>query len=64
MSVVLILVGISVAMAAAFLTAFAWAVRDGQYEDTCTPAMRVLVDEQEAGASERAPDVNSKTTEP
>jgi cbb3-type cytochrome oxidase maturation protein len=27
--------------------AFIWAVRSGQYEDTCTPSMRLLVEEDD-----------------
>jgi nitrogen fixation-related uncharacterized protein len=32
----------------AFLAAFIWAVKSGQFEDTCTPAMRIL-SEDDAG---------------
>lgn len=46
MSAILFLIPISVAIAAAFLGAFIWAVRSGQFEDTCTPSMRVLVDDK------------------
>lgn len=45
MSVILILIPLSLLVAAAFLAAFMWAVRAGQYEDTCTPSMRVLADD-------------------
>jgi cbb3-type cytochrome oxidase maturation protein len=45
MSAILFLIPVSVAIAAAFLTAFIWAVRSGQFEDTCTPSMRVLTDD-------------------
>jgi cbb3-type cytochrome oxidase maturation protein len=45
MSVILLLIPISVVFAAGFLGAFIWAVRSGQYEDTCTPSMRVLTEE-------------------
>lgn len=45
MSVILVLILLSIAFAVAFLAAFIWAVRSGQYEDTCTPSMRLLVDE-------------------
>jgi cbb3-type cytochrome oxidase maturation protein len=45
MSVVLLLIPLSVLIAAGFLLAFIWAVRSGQYEDTATPALRVLADE-------------------
>ena len=42
MNVLIPLIMISVAIGAAFLVAFIWAVRSGQYEDTCTPSMRIL----------------------
>jgi cbb3-type cytochrome oxidase maturation protein len=46
MSAILFLIPISVAIAAAFLAAFIWAVRAGQFEDTCTPSMRLLAKER------------------
>jgi cbb3-type cytochrome oxidase maturation protein len=46
MSAILFLIPISVAIAAAFLTAFIWAVRSGQFEDTCTPSIRVLTEDR------------------
>lgn len=46
MSAILFLIPISVAIAAAFLAAFVWAVRSGQFEDTCTPSMRVLTEDR------------------
>ncbi|MCW5553451.1 MAG: cbb3-type cytochrome oxidase assembly protein CcoS [Verrucomicrobiae bacterium] len=45
MSVILILILASLAMALLFLGGFIWAVRAGQFEDTATPALRVLLDE-------------------
>jgi cbb3-type cytochrome oxidase maturation protein len=48
MSVILILILASLAVAWAFLAGFIWAVKSGQFEDTCTPAMRIL-SEDEAG---------------
>ena len=45
MIVLVLLILTSVALAALFLAAFIWAVRSGQYEDTCTPSMRLLTDE-------------------
>lgn len=42
MSVLFVLIPLSIAIAASFLAAFLWAVRSGQYDDTCTPAMRML----------------------
>lgn len=48
MSVILILILASLGVAVAFLAFFIWAVKAGQYEDTCTPAMRVLMEEETA----------------
>lgn len=45
MGVIVILILASLAVAVLFLGAFLWAVRSGQYEDTCTPGMRVLTDD-------------------
>ncbi|HTY86468.1 MAG TPA: cbb3-type cytochrome oxidase assembly protein CcoS [Candidatus Acidoferrum sp.] len=45
MSVILILILASLSVAVAFLISFIWAVRSGQYEDTCTPALRILPDD-------------------
>lgn len=47
MSVILFLIPLSVVIAAAFLAAFIWAAKSGQFEDTCTPSMRVLTDERQ-----------------
>ena len=45
MSVIFLLIPLSMVVATCFLAAFIWAVRSGQYEDTCTPSLRVLLDE-------------------
>jgi len=45
MSVIFLLIPLSIVIAACFLGAFIWAVKSGQYEDTCTPSMRVLLEE-------------------
>lgn len=50
MSVILVLLGASLCVATAFLVYFIWAVRSGQYDDTQTPAMRVLMEDEPAGA--------------
>jgi cbb3-type cytochrome oxidase maturation protein len=44
MSVIVILILASLGIALLFLGAFIWSVVSGQYEDTCTPALRVLAD--------------------
>jgi len=46
MIVIFLLIPLSILIALIFLGAFIWAVRSGQYEDTCTPSMRVLLDEK------------------
>jgi cbb3-type cytochrome oxidase maturation protein len=48
MSVILILILASLAVAVAFLGGFIWAVKSGQFEDTCTPAMRILGEDDTA----------------
>ena len=48
MSVLVLLIFASLAIAVTFLVAFIWAVRSGQYEDTFTPSMRVLMEEPSA----------------
>ena len=56
MSVVVLLILASLAVALLFLSGFIWAVRSGQYEDTTTPSMRVLADEP----SQKISETNSK----
>jgi cbb3-type cytochrome oxidase maturation protein len=46
MSVIIILILASLAVALVFLAGFIWAVRAGQFEDTCTPAMRILSEDE------------------
>jgi cbb3-type cytochrome oxidase maturation protein len=46
MSVILILILASLTLAGAFLACFIWAVRSGQFDDTFTPSMRMLTDEE------------------
>lgn len=46
MSVIVILIIFSVLVASGFLAAFIWAVRSGQFDDTTSPAVRILNDEK------------------
>ncbi|QCR22209.1 cbb3-type cytochrome oxidase assembly protein CcoS [Pontibacter sp. SGAir0037] len=46
MFIIFLLIGISVTVAAAFLGAFLWAVRSGQYDDDYTPAVRMLFENE------------------
>ena len=45
MSVIIVLILASLTVGLIFLGAFIWSVRSGQYEDTLTPSMRVLLDD-------------------
>lgn len=45
MSVIVLLIGAGGLVAGGFLIAFAWAVRSGQFDDTTTPAVRVLFED-------------------
>lgn len=54
MSVILLLILASLAVALVFLAGFIWAVRSGQYEDTLTPSMRVLTEEDFSKAGDTA----------
>jgi len=40
------LIGISILLALVFLTAFFWASRTGQNDDTYTPGIRILFDDE------------------
>jgi cbb3-type cytochrome oxidase maturation protein len=43
-SVIVLLIAAGGLVAGGFLAAFVWAVRSGQFDDTTTPAVRVLLD--------------------
>lgn len=47
MSVMVLLIAAGGTVASAFLVAFIWAVRSGQFDDTGTPPVRILVDERD-----------------
>ena len=46
MSVIILLIIIGAVIATGFLAAFLWAVRSGQYDDTVSPAVRMLFDDK------------------
>ncbi|HAB53069.1 MAG: cytochrome oxidase maturation protein, cbb3-type [Ignavibacteria bacterium RIFOXYB2_FULL_35_12] len=46
MTVIIILIGISLLVASGFLVAFIWAVKSGQYKDTYTPSIRIILDDE------------------
>jgi len=59
MSVILILILASLTVALVFVGAFIWAVHAGQYEDTCTPPLRILSDDE---TKNQSPEPNNQKT--
>ena len=53
MSVIVWLIAAGGLVAAGFLVAFVWAVRAGQFDDTATPPVRMLLDETAPRETER-----------
>lgn len=45
MQIIVLLILIGLVVAVGFLFAFFWAVKDGQYDDSMTPSMRILIDD-------------------
>lgn len=45
MSVIILLLIVSVSVAALFLGAFIWSIKNGQYDDEIAPAVRILFDD-------------------
>ena len=54
MSILLLLIPLSIVLAACFLGGFIWAVRAGQFEDTGTPPLRMLA-EDDQGPIDKTP---------
>lgn len=46
MSIIYVLLTISVIIALGFFAAFIWSVRKGQYDDTYTPSIRILFEDE------------------
>ncbi len=46
MSVLVLLISFSIMVALIFLGLFIWTVRSGQYDDTESPAVRILFDDE------------------
>ena len=52
MNIFYLLIGVSLLAALIFLGAFIWAVRNGQFDDNETPAIRILFDEEKTDEEE------------
>jgi cbb3-type cytochrome oxidase maturation protein len=55
MTVIVLLIAVGAVVAGGFLAAFVWAVRSGQFDDTSTPAVRVLLDQPRRPAPQPKP---------
>ena len=64
MNVILLLIAASLLMALLFLACFIWSVRSGQYEDTSTPALRVLMEEAAPETSARPAETGTAPSRP
>jgi len=54
MNILLLLVPLAIVLAGLGAAAFWWAVRDGQFDDVETPAIRMLLDDESPGKSPHA----------
>ena len=52
MSVIVLLIAAGGVVAGGFLAAFAWAVKSGQFDDTVSPAFRMLFEDASRPADE------------
>lgn len=46
MNMIYMLIGVSILLALIFLAAFFWASKSGQHDDTYTPGLRILFDDE------------------
>lgn len=63
MEVIFMLIGFSLLVALIFLGLFFWAVRDGQYDDGYTPAMRILFENDSSETPKERNNTTTKTNE-
>lgn len=61
MSVIYILLGISIIVAIVFFIAFIVAVRKGQYDDSYTPSVRMLFEDELVKANPKSSKKTKKT---
>ncbi len=62
MNIIYLLIPLSIAVALLFLAAFIWAVRSGQFEDTTTPSMRLLMEQDTLNNEEHREKENHSET--
>lgn len=61
MSVIYILLGVSIIVAIAFFLVFILAVRSGQYDDSYTPSVRMLFEDELVVKKQTKQSINSET---
>jgi cbb3-type cytochrome oxidase maturation protein len=60
MNILFFLVPIALILAGAFVGAFIWAVRHGQFDDMHSPAVRMLLDDQDEDEAQEPSSVGKK----
>jgi cbb3-type cytochrome oxidase maturation protein len=61
MGIIVLLISISITIALLFLGIFLWSLKSGQFDDTTTPAMRMIFDDLKARAKKNDEYVSTKT---
>lgn len=61
MTVLYVLIPLALALAGGAVLAFRWAVRDGQFDDTETPAIRILLDDESLPSGISSDSLDSQT---
>jgi cbb3-type cytochrome oxidase maturation protein len=61
MQIIILLIAISIIIALVFLGIFYWSIKNGQYDDTYTPSVRILFDDKPRSEKSN-PDKNQKST--
>lgn len=56
MGIIVLLIGISITIAIGFLSVFVWNLRHGQYDDTYTPSIRILFEDEKVKDAEKKTD--------
>ncbi|MDN5213896.1 cbb3-type cytochrome oxidase assembly protein CcoS [Fulvivirgaceae bacterium BMA12] len=60
MIIIVLLIFISLCIAGFFLLTYIWAVKSGQYDDTYSPGIRILFDEQSRNEEKDEPGEDQK----
>lgn len=57
------LIGFSLLVALIFLGLFFWAVKSGQFDDSYTPSVRILFDEDQSNSTKQTSTKNTNTND-